>query len=127
MEAMGVEVSGIAGQNGDEQGKHQVNDKHDAQGMCRRLSEYLGGDDKALSIVRIPSREEEARRGQGRMRDQLRRERRRMQAMGGSLLLQQRIAVSGRGWRGTSWMGIKKAAPEWMLALVERGKKLSER
>ena len=63
MEAMGVEVSGIAAQNGDEQGKHQVNDKHDAQGMCRRLSEYLGGHDKALSIVRIPWREEEARRG----------------------------------------------------------------
>ena len=104
MEAMGVEVSGIAAQNGDEQGKHQVNDKHDAQGMCRRLSEYLGGHDKALSIVRIPSREEEARRGQGRMRDQLRRE---LQAMGRSLLWQQRIAMSGRWWRGTSWMGIK--------------------
>ena len=79
--------------------------------MCRGLSEYLGGHDKALSIVRIASREEEARRGQGGMRDQLRRELRRMQAMGRSLLLQQRIAVSGRWWRGTSWMGIKKATP----------------
>ena len=39
MEAMGVEVYGIAAQNGDEQGKHQVNDNHDAQVMCRRLSE----------------------------------------------------------------------------------------
>jgi transposase len=127
MEALGVEVSGIAAQNGDEQGKHQVNDKHDAQVMCRRLSEYLGGHAKALRIVRIPSREEEARRGQGRMRDQLRRELRRMQAMGRSLLLQQRIAVSGRWWRGTSWMGIKKATPGWVLALVERWKKLIER
>src|SRR5262245_35912528 len=61
------------------------------------------------------------------MRDQLRRELRRMQAMGRSLLLQQRIAVSGRWWRGTSWMGIKKATPGWVLALVERWKKLIER
>lgn len=47
MEAMGVEVYVIAAQNWDEQGKHQVNDKHDAEVMCRRLSEYLGGHDKA--------------------------------------------------------------------------------
>src|SRR5262245_17159191 len=118
---MGVEVYVIAAQNGDEQGKHQVNDKHDAQVRCRGLSEYLGGHDKALSIVRIASREEEARRGQGRMGDQLRRELRRMQARGRSLLLQQRIAVSGRWWRGTSWMRIKQAAPGWVLAPYWRG------
>ena len=50
---MGVEVYVIAPQNGDEQGKRQVNDKHDAAVMCRRLSEYLNGHGKALSIVRI--------------------------------------------------------------------------
>ena len=67
MQAMGVEVYVIAPQNWDEQGKRQVNDKHDAQVMCRRLSEYLAGHRKALSIVRIPSREEEARRSAGRI------------------------------------------------------------
>jgi len=49
----------IAPQNWDEQGKRQVNDKHDALVMCRRLSEYLAGHHQALSIVRIPSQEEE--------------------------------------------------------------------
>src|SRR5262245_17823658 len=39
MEAMGVEVYVIAAQDWDERGKRQVNDKHDAQVMCRRLSE----------------------------------------------------------------------------------------
>ena len=55
----------IAPQNWDEQGKRQVNDKHDALVMCRRLSEYLAGHHKALSIVRIPSRRRkpDARRG----------------------------------------------------------------
>src|SRR4030095_8042528 len=41
--------------------------------------------------------------------------------------MQQRIAMSGRWWRGTSWMGIKKATPGWVLALLERWKKLIER
>jgi transposase len=124
MEAMGVEVYVIAPQNWDEQGKRQVNDKHDAQVMCRRLSEYLCGHRKALSIVRIPSREEEARRAQGRMRDQLRRELRRMQAMGRSLLLQQRIAVKGRWWQETIWERISQGAPAWVVMLLERWKKI---
>jgi hypothetical protein len=41
MAAMGAKVYVIAPQNWDEQGKRQVNDKHDALVMCRRLSEYL--------------------------------------------------------------------------------------
>jgi hypothetical protein len=58
MQAMGAEVYVIAPQDWDEQGKRQVNDKFDAQVMCRRLSEYLDGHRKALSVVRIPSPEE---------------------------------------------------------------------
>jgi transposase len=123
MEAMGIEVYVIAPQNWDEQGKRQVNDQHDAQVMSRRLSEYLCGHGKALSIVRIPTREEEARRAAGRIRDQLRRELRRMQAMGRSLLLQQRMALRGRWWEGTSWQRIIQGAPAWVVALLERWKK----
>ena len=95
MQALGVEVDVIAAQNWDEQGQRQVNDKHDALVMCRRLSEYLAGQAKALRIVRIPSPEEEARGAQGRMREQLCRQIRRMQAMGRSLLLQRGMAVQG--------------------------------
>ena len=126
MQAMGVEVYVIAPQNWDEEGKGQVNDKHDALVMCRRLSEYLAGHHKALSIVRIPSQEEEARRTQGRMREQLCRQIRRMQAMGRSLLLQRAMAVSGRWWRGRSWEHISAAMPSWVLAQLEIWKGLLE-
>ena len=51
MQAIGTEVYVIAPQDSDEQGKRQVNDKHDAQVMCRRLSEYVAGHRKALSVV----------------------------------------------------------------------------
>lgn len=93
----------IAPQNWDEQGKRQVNDKHDAQVICRRLSEYLAGHEKALSIVRIPSPQEEERRARGRLREQMQRELRGIQAMGRSLLLQWEMPVRGRWWAQLSW------------------------
>jgi transposase len=124
IEAMGVKVYVIAPQNWDEQGKRQVHDKHDAEVICCRLSEYLAGHRKALSIVRIPSREEEARRAQGRMRDQLRGELRRMQAMGRSLLLQQEMVVRGRWWAGRIWERISQEAPRWVVKLLESWKKV---
>jgi transposase len=126
MQALGVEVYVIAAQDWDEQGKRQVNDKHDALVICRRLSEYLAGHHKALSIVRIPSPEEEARRAQGRMREQLCRQIRRMQAMGRSLLLQRAMAVRGRWWRGRTWERILEAMPGWVIAQLEIWKELLE-
>jgi transposase len=126
MRELGVEVYVIAPQDWDEQGKRQVNDKHDALVMCRWLSEYLGGHQKALSIVRIPSPEEEARRAQGRLREQLGRQIRRMQAMGRSLLLQRAMAVRGRWWRGRTWERILEAMPNWVIAQLEIWKALLE-
>ena len=94
--------------------------------MCLRLSEYLGGHRKALSVVRIPSPEEEARRAQGRMRDQLRRQILRMQAMGRSLLLQREMAKTGRWWKGTTWVRIVEGMPPWVVEQLESWKKLIE-
>ena len=114
MQAMGVEVYVIAPQDWDERGKRQVNDKWDAAVMCRRLSEYLAGHRKALSVVRIPSRQEEEQRAAGRFREQLCKEMRRIGAMGRSLLLQREMAVQGRWWRGKSWQRVTQAMPCWV-------------
>ena len=119
MQAMGAKVLVIAPQNWDEQGKRQVNDKFDARVMCRRLSEYLDGHKHALSIVRIPSREEEERRTVGRQRDQLRKLQRQTQAMGRSLLLRHEVAVNGRWWRGRGWARLQKTLPAAVLAQLE--------
>ena len=124
MQQMGVEVLVIAPQDWDEQGKKQVNDKLDAAVMCRRLSNYLCGDRKALSIVYIPSREEEAQRAQGRLREQLRLQLRRMQAMGRSLLLQREMLVRGRWWTAANWQRIKAQMPPWVLEQLEIWKKI---
>jgi transposase len=114
MRAMGVEVLVIAPQNWDEQRKQQVNDRLDATVMCRRLSDHLDGHQKALSVVYIPTPKEEAERAQARMREQLRQQIRRMQAMGRSLLLLQGIAVRGRWWTARVWPELCQQAPPWV-------------
>jgi transposase len=126
MQRMGVKVYVIGPQNWDEQGKGQVNDKHDAQVICRRLSEYLAGHEKALSIVRIPSPEEEERRARGRLREQMRGELRRIQAMGRSLLLNWEMPVHGRWWTQLSQPGILKAVPRWVITHLESWKPILE-
>src|SRR6266850_2422530 len=54
-----------------------------------------------------------------RMREQLRRQIRRMQAMGRSLLLQREMAVRGRWWEGTTWVRIVQEMPRWVIAQLE--------
>lgn len=76
--------------------------------------------------MRIPSPEEEARRAQGRLREQLCRQIRRMQAMGRSLLLQRAMAVGGRWWRGRTWERILGAMPDWVIAQLEIWKEFLE-
>lgn len=124
MQQMGAEVLVIAPQDWDEQGKRQVNDKFDAQVMCRRLSDFLCGHRHALSVVHIPSREEEARRAQGRLREQLRRQLRRMQAMGRSLLLQREMLLRGRWWTAANWQQIQEKMPSWVIEQLEIWKQI---
>lgn len=123
MAAMGSKPMVIAPQNWDEQQKRQVNDSLDAQVMCRRLSDYLDGHRHALSVVHIPSREEEELRAKGRLRVHLRKEIRRMQSRGRSLLLQAGIAVKGRWWGGKIWEEIKAKATGWLTQELEIWKK----
>jgi transposase len=126
MQAMGIEVYVIAPQSWDEQRKRQVNDKLDAAVMCRRLSDYLDGHGKALSVVHIPSHQEEAERAGARFREQLCKEMRRIGAMGRSLLLQREMAMRGRWWEDKSWQRITQAMPAWVVHQLQIWKGLLE-
>lgn len=119
MQKMGAEVLVIAPQNWDEQSKRQVNDKLDAQVMCRRLNDHLCGHKKALSVVRIPTPEEEARRAEGRLRGQLAGQMRRWQSMGRSLMLSQGLALTGHWWTGRSWALIQTSMAPWVIEQLE--------
>jgi transposase len=116
----------IAPQDWDEQGKGQAHDRLDAQVMCRRLSDYLDGHRRALSVVQIPTREEEEQRAEGRLRQQLRKEIKRLQAQGRSLLLLREMAVHGRWWGGGLWAQIQARMPAWVIQQLEVWKEVLE-
>lgn len=75
----------------------------------------MRGNRKAFSVVRVPSEEEERERAFSRQRQQLVRERQRLQAMGRSLLAMHGIHVTGKWWRGKTWATIRSEAPAWVM------------
>ena len=79
-----------------------------------------------MSIVRIPSPQEEERRARGRLREQLHRELRRLQAIGRSLLLNWEMPVNGRWWAELSWPGIVQGVPKWVSTQLESWKAIIE-
>jgi len=64
--------------------------------LCQRLDRYVGGNEIAFTIVRVPTEEEEGERAMSRQRQQSVRERQRLAAMGSSLLAMQNLHFTGR-------------------------------
>jgi transposase len=119
LEMMGVTNYVVQPQNWDERGKGVKNDRIDALALCQRLDRFVLGNRKAFSIVRVPSEEEERERAFSRQRQQLVRERQRLQAMGRSLLAMHGIHVTGRWWKGKTWATIASEAPEWVIERLQ--------
>jgi transposase len=99
-------------------GKGANTDKTDAAELVSRLDRYLAGNRKAFAVVRVPTPEEEQRRCVSRQREQLRRERQRLAAMGRSLMLCQGYHCKLRDWwQERQWVRLVNQLPDW---LVER-------
>jgi len=104
----------------DQLGKGVNTDKTDAAELVSRLDRYLAGNRKAFAVVRVPTPEEEQRRCVSRQREQLRRERQRLNAMGKSLMLAQGHHCTLRDWwRERSWTQLRKQLPAWLLERLE--------
>jgi transposase len=116
--ALGVTVYVVHPVKLDPQHKGVVTDKTDARELALKLDRYLGGNLKAMSIVRVPTEAEEQRRSLSRQREQLRRERQRLAAQGRSLCLTQGIRLRGE------WWSQKLALPEWLASRLQVWRKL---
>ena len=79
--------------------KRQKTDRLDARALLDRLEKYLRGNRNAMSIVAVPSPQEEQQRSVVRYREQLMRNRRRAEARGRALALSQGIVVPVGWWR----------------------------
>ena len=115
LEALGVDNLVVQPQDWDERGKGVKTDRIDALALCQRLDRYVRGNRKAFSVVRVPSEEEERERAFSRQRQQLVRERQRLQAMGRSLLAMHGIHVTGKWWKGKTWATIRSEVPAWVM------------
>src|SRR5208337_4565805 len=88
-------------------GKKQKTDKRDAGELCDSLDRYLRGHDKALSVVRVPTQEQEQKRALIRYHRQIMADRGRCEARGKGLLCAQGIEVQGLWWEGHGWLEVQ--------------------
>src|ERR1700722_6688469 len=97
-------------------GKKQKTDKRDAGELCDCLDRYLRGQDKALSVVAVPTEEQEEKRALIRYHRQIMADRGRCEARGKGLLCAQGIEVHGRWWHGDTWLEVQSdpRLKDWM-------------
>jgi transposase len=110
-------------------GKKQKTDKRDSGELCDALDRYLRGQDKALSVVAVPSLEQEEKRALIRYHRQIMADRGRCEARGKGLLCAQGIEVRGRWWQPDAWQELKSdpRLKDWVKEQLEgwRNKVLS--
>jgi transposase len=97
-------------------GKKQKTDRRDSAELCDSLDRYLRGQRKALSVVGVPSVEQEEKRALIRYHRQIMADRGRCEARGKGLLCAQGIEVHGRWWQLKSWLELKNdpRLKDWM-------------
>ena len=94
--------------------KRQKTDRLDARALLNNLESYLRGNHNAMSLVTVPSSEQEQQRSVARHREQLMRNRRRAEARGRALTLSQGIVAPVGWWRPAAWKEFKTQVPQWM-------------
>jgi transposase len=98
--------------------KRQKTDALDALALCERLDRYVRGNHRLLSIVRVPTPEQEQARAKVRLREQLSRQRRMAEARGRCLLMGQGYEVPKYWWQKAKWEVLSQTLPEWLRELM---------
>jgi transposase len=114
--ALGVKNLVVVPKAMDPGGKKQKTDKRDSGQLCDALDRYLRGQDKALSVVAVPSLEQEEKRALIRYHRQIMADRGRCEARGKGLLCAQGIEVHGRWWQPKGWRELQSdpRLKDWM-------------
>ena len=106
---------------GGAEAKRQKTDKRDSAQLCDGLDRYLRGQDQALSVVAVPTLEQEQNRALIRYHRQIIKDRTRAEARGKGLLCTQGIEVGGRWWEGKGWAEVQSdpRLKDWMKEQLE--------
>lgn len=89
-------------------------DKRDSRELREQLARYMAGHKKALSVVKVPTPQQEQDRALLRHREALGRTLRRCAAQGRSLCLLQGIRVRGSWWTRQRWPDLQESVPTWV-------------
>jgi transposase len=110
---------------GGPQAKGQKTDKRDSAQLCDALDRYLRGQDKALSVVAVPTLEQEQNRALIRYHRQMIKDRTRAEARGKGLLCAQGIEVAGPWWQPKGWVELRSdpRLKDWMKEQLEGWRK----
>ena len=110
---------------GGPEAKRQKTDKRDSAQLCDALDRYLRGQNKALSVVGVPTLEQEQNRTLIRYHRQMIKDRTRAEARGKGLLCAQGIEVGGRWWEAKGWKQLQSAPrlKDWMQEQLEDWRK----
>jgi transposase len=129
LEQMGVKNLVVVPKAMGQGGKKQKTDRRDGAELCDSLDRYLRGQEKGLSVVAVPSVEQEQKRALIRYHRLIMADRGRYEARGKGLLCAQGIEVHGRWWEGKSWQEPKTdpRLADWMKEQLDgwRSKVLS--
>jgi transposase len=90
-------------------------DQTDSNELQSRLDRYLAGNKKAMSIVWVPTLEQEQKRALTRQRQQLRGHRLSLAAQGRTFMLLHGFRRSNQWWKDSSWQKLLGELPAWMI------------
>ena len=120
LKAEGIECLVCAPRSGEQKRKRRKNNTIDARSLTSDLSNYLNGNEQALQRVRIPTEAQEQARIESRQQDALVQERKRIGAIGNSLLLSQGYGSWSNWWRPKAFERLSKGVAPWIVKHLQR-------
>lgn len=116
--ALGVSNLVVRPRNWDEYGQRVKTDNRDAAELCSNLDRYLAGNKRALTVVRVPSESEEQGRSQGRLREKLARELKRLANSGQSTALYYDLTIASNWWKPKPFARLSVDLPDYLIDLL---------
>lgn len=124
LEAIGAVNYVVRPRSWDEYGHKVKTDKRDAIALLNNLDRYLGGNINALCVVRVPTCQEEQTRSVSRQRESLAKERKRLEAQGGSSARYYGYTLPTHWWKPKNFDVQREELPDFLVALLEVWQKL---
>src|SRR5437016_12074907 len=116
LSALGIRCYVVCPQKLDERNKRVKTDGLDAKALCLKLDRFVEGNQEALALVQVPTKEEEQVRAIHRQHEQLVKARKQLEAQGRSLMVNHGVEPVKSWWKRRSFAAL--CVPEWMKALL---------